>query len=523
MNTTPERESAPTAPHGQGAHNPKVETMAHATASRPRRNPPNNVSSLETARARIHSRKPTGRVPWPCILIEGDEKSGKTWRSYQLSASGKLGEMFVIDLTEGSADEYGLIPGACFEILTHDGTYGSILEHVLAVKEYAREVVEAGGAPVVLVIDPISTLWERLKDWTTERAKKSQSNRNKLAADPNASIDVPRNYWNDASSRWRKLMTHLLTFPGVVILTARGRSVSGTNEKTGQPSGEKEWKVEGHTSLGFDATAWIRMRRGKTAQLIAARSVHCGLRPEEDEPRDFARNWTLEGFIFNELKLNPETAHVRDLKEVDASIDLPNDLPYQSPGEFHQRVKDAWSDIEELRRLLAEGETRGLLDVVKPHPEDDAKSAPLRQIIEERGKHLHLKGQEISARRQPATPDGTPDQIRSDIFKAGQEQGLGLDDLAAGFAEKNPGQDHIKDVTNPDLLRAYLEHLKKRVAADLAEQIKATTDANLLTELARSVAEEYGAGRITPGEMDALNKLLDVRRAELGAKQEVAA
>jgi len=71
----------------------------------------------------IKSRKPTGVVPYPVILLEGPEKAGKTWAALLLSRSERVGQTYVLDLGEGSADEYGAIPGVRYEVLEHDGTY----------------------------------------------------------------------------------------------------------------------------------------------------------------------------------------------------------------------------------------------------------------------------------------------------------------------------------------------------------------------------------------------------------------
>lgn len=51
----------------------------------------------------LRTRRPTGRVSHPLLLIEGAEKSGKTWACAQFSASDKIGTTYWIDLGEGSA------------------------------------------------------------------------------------------------------------------------------------------------------------------------------------------------------------------------------------------------------------------------------------------------------------------------------------------------------------------------------------------------------------------------------------
>src|SRR5258708_6860858 len=96
-------------------------TAAQALANhRPPMNPASPAFKLVT-------RAPSGRVPYPLILIEGEEKAGKTWECILLSKSDKVGQMYFIDLGEGCADEYGAIPGASYLIVEHDGRWNSIL------------------------------------------------------------------------------------------------------------------------------------------------------------------------------------------------------------------------------------------------------------------------------------------------------------------------------------------------------------------------------------------------------------
>ncbi|MEK8108694.1 hypothetical protein NKG94_34675 [Micromonospora sp. M12] len=94
--------------------------------------------------AALRTRQPTGRVPWPLILIEGGEKSGKSWACAQFSTSKRIGQMYWLDLGEGSADEYGAIPGANYLVIEHDGTWAQIQGAVDAVKAEAARAADAG-------------------------------------------------------------------------------------------------------------------------------------------------------------------------------------------------------------------------------------------------------------------------------------------------------------------------------------------------------------------------------------------
>jgi AAA domain len=262
----------------------------------------------------LKTRKPTGTVPWPLILIEGEEKAGKTWSCAELTTSAKVGRCFWIDLGEGAADEYGAIPGARYEVVEHDGSFAALLANVTEIREIARQALEAGEKPVVLIIDTMTDEWDLLKDWATDRAKSSRANRAKLAKDPNAEIVVSGNYWNDANARHRKLMHILKRFPGIVLMTSHGKVVASIGQD-GQPvEGKKEHKVEAQKTLGADASCWIRLFRTEPGVIVGGRSAHLQFRPGE-APKPLARDWTLEGIIFDVLKCDPATAHVRDLAE----------------------------------------------------------------------------------------------------------------------------------------------------------------------------------------------------------------
>lgn len=260
----------------------------------------------------MKTRKPTGIVPYPVVLLEGEEKAGKSYAAALLSSSEKVGQTYWIDLGEGAADEYGAIDGARYLVVEHDGTFNAILAAVEEIRAEAKRAADAGEPPVVLVVDSMTAEWDLLKDWAGARAKGSKSNQAKLAKDPNAEVSVPMNLWNDATSRHRRLMTMLLTFPGIVVLIARGKEVA-TLDANGRPvEGSKEYKVEGHKNLAFDCSAWVRLSRDHAPQVIGLRSVHAGMRPGVDKPKP-APQFTLEWLVFDVLKCNPAKAHVRDM------------------------------------------------------------------------------------------------------------------------------------------------------------------------------------------------------------------
>jgi hypothetical protein len=321
----------------------------------------------------IPTRPPTGRVPWPLILLEGGEKAGKSWAAAELSASDKVGQTYWIDLAEGSADEYGAIPGTRYLVVEHDGTFNQLLRCVDLVRDEARRTTEADEPPVVLVIDSMTAEWDLLKDWALERARGSKKNRELLAKDPDAEIDVSMNYWNDATSRHRQLMTKLMTFPGIVVMTARGKETVAVDAGGRPVNGRKSYSVEGQKNLGYDASVWVRLSREHPPIVVGARSVHTGIRPGVDKPEPMP-TFTLEALIFDALKCVPAEAHVRDFA-----------APLTA-REIRDKALEKDATYEELRDLHAAAVEAQLLEAAVKNEDDDEEK--LGDLIARIGKAL---------------------------------------------------------------------------------------------------------------------------------------
>jgi hypothetical protein len=285
----------------------------------------------------LKTRQPTGRAPWPLILVEGPEKSGKSFTAALFSASSRIGQTYWIDLGEGSADEYGAIQGARYLVVEHDGTWQSILSSVEAIRDEAARVAAANQPPVVLVIDSMTAEWDLHKDWASNRAKARMEKKGRRVA-PDADVQISMDLWNDANSRHRKLMTILMTFPGVVVITARGKDVAALDANGRPIEGSKEYKVEGQKTIAFDATVWVRMSREQPPLIVGARSVHAGVRPGVDRPKP-APNFSLEWLVFDVLRCNPAEAAPRALVEVRAGAEDPEQS--WTPEEEQEPVRPA--------------------------------------------------------------------------------------------------------------------------------------------------------------------------------------
>lgn len=262
--------------------------------------------------------KPTGRTAWPRILLDGEEMTGKSWSVAELSGSAKVGRTIVLPLGEDTSmwHEYGSIPGARFEIAEHDGTWREIVDIAKDVRDEAKAAVAAGDPPLVFAIDTITAVWEGLKDWTGHRARFSRAGKKALEADPDAKVDVPPNYWNDANDRHAELLSVLMTTPGIVIMVARGGEVM--LYENGQPAknGKTTWSTQVQKRVPFAATAHVRLSKDAHPLLVSKKGVHDPVRPGIDPPRRLPDNWTLESVIFGMLGLDAGQAQVGGFAEM---------------------------------------------------------------------------------------------------------------------------------------------------------------------------------------------------------------
>lgn len=214
----------------------------------------------------LRTRKPTGQVAYPLLLVEGVEKSGKTAMTLSLSASEHVGRTFVFELGERAADEYAQLGE--FEIVEHNGTYHDLLGQVrAATREPAVE-----DKPNVIVLDSGSMLWALLKDQASQSARRSKRARKILEDDPDADIDVGQTYWNAVKDKWWTVLNLLRAWPGIVVVTARGREVSKV--VNGQPvAGQVEWSTEIEKGTPFAMSAIVRARYPQAPLLTAAQSL----------------------------------------------------------------------------------------------------------------------------------------------------------------------------------------------------------------------------------------------------------
>jgi hypothetical protein len=468
----------------------------------------------------LKTRQPTGRVPWPCILLEGEEKAGKSWALAQFSSSDKIGALYWIDLNEGTGDEYGAVPGAKYQLVEHDGSYAAVLAAVQAVKAEARRAADAGEPPVVLGIDTGSAIWDGLKDWASDRAAKSARNRELLKRDPNAEITISQNLWNDAGSRWRKLQTEFLTFPGIVVVTARGKEVTEVDANGRPIEGQKTWSVQTHKEFPYAATVWMRLRRGMKPLVVGARSVHVGIKPNTDPAKEVtdpaANGRLLEWLVFDALKCDPGTAHVRDLVAFHGGGLLDHERTEEAPAgrpgsraggrqepdaaELVGRIQDA-EDDDDLREVWAQANRAALLQVDVPTPRG---SYTVAELIQARHEEFLEATSMPSA---PATPAAVVESARAAAAAAAPATG----------GEPAPANPLLEPSPTPDDPRERrLNAARRGVLASL--EALGVTEEQIGARFGRP-AEQVATKRLTALVRD----VIATQRAGLAGQQEITA
>jgi hypothetical protein len=191
-----------------------------------------------------------------------------------------------IGIGEDDPDEYSLIPGVEFDIVVHDGTYPGIMT---AIKAAVDE--PAGDLPTLIVVDSMSRLWTLIQDNVQAIANKRANGRR----NPNGDFTISMDLWNLAADQWNDVMNTLRLHQGPVILTARLDPVAVM--ENGQPTGAKDWKVQAHKSLVFDAAGVVELRERGQFLVTKLKSIRVML----EAPRQYP-GFTVEK-LWNDLGL----------------------------------------------------------------------------------------------------------------------------------------------------------------------------------------------------------------------------
>lgn len=222
----------------------------------------------------LQTRQPTGKPPWPIVLIAGAEKAGKSYSCAQASGSDLIGRTFWVGIGEDDPDEYGAIPGARFEIVVHDGTYKGIGN---AIASAVREPM-IDGKPNLIVLDSATRLWEMISDMAQAEANQRAADKarkyNRPAPAEEARIDM--DLWNRATDRWHRVMDLLRGHHGPSLVTARLDVVTVLDD-AGKPTKQKDTKIKAQKSLPYDVGVVIEMHTRGETYIMGARSLKLDL------------------------------------------------------------------------------------------------------------------------------------------------------------------------------------------------------------------------------------------------------
>ncbi|MFJ4988726.1 hypothetical protein ACIP9H_33620 [Streptomyces sp. NPDC088732] len=226
-------------------------------------------------------RRPTGLPNPPMILLTGPEKSGKSYEAALGTGSDLIGMGYWIEIggSEGTADYYGRVPGAHYEIVPHDGSYQDILDAIRA----AVAQPPVNGKPNMIVLDGMSNLWDMLSDeqalYARRRAiRKAQENKRRPPSLDDVVI-VDADLWNRAKDRWGEVLWLLRQHAGPVVLLARQEIVTAfENDK---PTREKTRKVKAERNLPAAVDAIVELHTLGEAWLTGVRTLHWNVKPGE--------------------------------------------------------------------------------------------------------------------------------------------------------------------------------------------------------------------------------------------------
>ncbi|MFG2143692.1 AAA family ATPase [Streptomyces sp. NPDC048696] len=354
---------------------------------------------------KLRTRKPTGVIPWPVILLEGEEKAGKSHTAASFTGSELTGQAYWLELGEDTADEYAKVPGADYLLIEHNGTYRDILGQIEAVHAEAKRAAAAKEKPVVLVIDSVSMLWRMLVNWTNERARRSNSGQAKLRKDPDTEVKPSMNLWNDAYERWARVMYLVRTMPGIVVLLARGKEIAAVDGNGDPIPRTKDWRVEGHKSLAYDATVWVRLRRENHPQIVGARSLNFEVPRGEPKPLP---DFTIERLVFGLMGCSIHN-------QPRATPELTGDLAQAWMPKVQAAAAQGVEALQKLWLSVAKDQSLAREEVLVVRADIERKAADLenpKKLSDPTGDAARLRA---AAAQQDADAEGSFDEVPGEL------------------------------------------------------------------------------------------------------------
>ncbi|MFF8696267.1 hypothetical protein ACF08W_29050 [Streptomyces sp. NPDC015144] len=218
------------------------------------------------------------------ILIAGPEKTGKSRVAAEGTASELVGMTYWIEIggSEGTADYYGRIEGARYEIVEHDGSYQDILD---AVRWAVAQPPAVEGKRNMIVVDNVSVLWDMLSDeqalYARRRAERKAQEQRRRGPNPDLPVTVDPDLWNRAKDRWGEILWLLRRHSGPTVLLARQELVTAfENDK---PTRDKTRKTKAEKNLPASVDAIVELHALGEAYLTGVRTLHWEVTPGQSE------------------------------------------------------------------------------------------------------------------------------------------------------------------------------------------------------------------------------------------------
>ncbi|MFF9901215.1 hypothetical protein [Streptomyces longispororuber] len=264
------------------------------------------------------SRKPTGLPNPPMMLLVGPEKTGKSYAAAQGTSSALIGMTYWIEIggTEGTANYYGRIEGARYEIVPHNGTYQDILDAI----RWAVAQPSVDGKPNMIVVDNMTALWDMLSDeqalYARRRAERKAQQNHRRAPSLDEPVVVDSDLWNRAKDRWGEVLWLLRRHAGPTLLLARQEIVTAfENDK---PTREKTRKIKAERNLPAAVDAIVELHTYGEAHLTGVRTLHWDITPGQSIPfPDFTVDTLLRRLGFEEAVATRQVTETRPAAYLD--------------------------------------------------------------------------------------------------------------------------------------------------------------------------------------------------------------
>lgn len=219
------------------------------------------------------TRKPTGIPAAPLIMVSGPAKSGKSMTAYKLGLSNLIHQCWVVDLGEGSADEYGGLN--CYELLEWGRSWSDLQDTV----KWCVAQPCPDGKMNALIIDSGTEVWDGLKARADKRARNSKRNKEALANDPDFEVDVSMPFWNDAKEAWARIVSPM-KLAGRLVGIVLVRSETVAEVVNGAPTNRKVTSYQCEKTLQGIATAHVAVQTDHSARLVEVRSLRVSVPPK---------------------------------------------------------------------------------------------------------------------------------------------------------------------------------------------------------------------------------------------------